>query len=153
VSHEQTSKKIQFEISELDNLISSYSNLLKMAQIKELDLIEKTALAYVLHSLYNGIENIFLVIVKAIDKKVPSNYLWHRELLDQISQKTATRPAVISSELKESLLEYLGFRHVVRHIYSTNLDAERMKNLVIHLDLVWQSFKQEIKQFLSQYSK
>ena len=52
MSHEQTRKKIQFEISELDNLISSYFTLSKMAQIKELDLIEKTALAQVLHSYY-----------------------------------------------------------------------------------------------------
>ena len=36
------------------------------------DLVEITALASVLHSFYNGLENVFLSISKAVDADVPT---------------------------------------------------------------------------------
>ena len=120
-----------------------------MTNPNQLGLIEKTALAQVLHSFYNRIENIFIVIAKTIDKQIPSGILRHKELLQQISEPTKDRPGIISENTREQLLEYLGFRHVVRHIYSTNLDPERIEGLALRMEKIWDLVKGEIETFLS----
>ena len=51
--------KIRHEIDQIDGLIESFQPLLEIARTKEPDLVELSALATVLHSFYNGIENIF----------------------------------------------------------------------------------------------
>lgn len=142
-------KKIQFELGELQHLFDVYAPLLQLSSQKVPDLIEKTALAQVLHSFYNGVENVFLLIAKAVDRRIPSGSLWHRTLLDQVAAATPERPAVISNGTKERLLEFLGFRHVVRHSYSTDLDAERMKGLALHVESAWNSVQQDVTGFLS----
>jgi len=112
-------------------------------------LIEKTALAQVLHSFYDGLENIFLVISKSTDGFIHTGVTWHRELLNQVSVETENRGPVLKAETKESLLEYLGFRHVVRHIYSTNLDTDRMIHLAVKMKAVWESTKKDIVTFIT----
>ncbi|MGE0086307.1 MAG: hypothetical protein AB7S75_18010 [Desulfococcaceae bacterium] len=82
------------------------------------DLVELTALASVLHSFYNGLENIFLHIAKGIDKDVPADSAWHRKLLIRMAEETPNRKAVLSADLSEALTEYMGFRHFHRHSYS-----------------------------------
>ena len=63
-------KKIEFELDQIDSLLSKYKNLINKSEDEEPDLIELTALASVLHSFYNGVENIFLLIAKNIDNNV-----------------------------------------------------------------------------------
>ena len=46
-------KKIKFEISEIDTEISTYKPLLDLCKIKNPDIVEITALASVLHLLFN----------------------------------------------------------------------------------------------------
>ncbi|MBN1997120.1 hypothetical protein JW935_06180 [candidate division KSB1 bacterium] len=53
--------RIELEISQIDQLLESYAKILEKAQEEELDLIEITALGSVLHSFYNGLENIFFM--------------------------------------------------------------------------------------------
>jgi hypothetical protein len=64
--------QVEFEIGQLEQLFASYANLIERANKTDLDLIEVTALASVLHSFYNGLENIFLSIAKGIDNDVPT---------------------------------------------------------------------------------
>lgn len=64
---EKTRLKIQFEIQQIDRLIETYSELLKKCWQNEPDNIEIAALGSVLHSFYNGLENIFSVIAKESD--------------------------------------------------------------------------------------
>ena len=57
------------------------------------------------------------------------------------------RPAVISSELKEKLEEYRGFRHVVRNVYSYHLNPEKMEGLVTMLEAVLEKIETELGAF------
>ena len=82
--HDKLIKKITFEISEIDNELSSYDSLINLCKVKEPDLIEKTAIASILHSFYTGIEKIFVAIAKEIDQNIPSDKNWHNKLLNQI---------------------------------------------------------------------
>lgn len=57
------------------------------------------------------------------------------------------RPAVISSALKEALEEYRGFRHVVRNVYTYNLNPEKIEGLVSKLRTVLIKTETELTAF------
>ncbi len=114
--------QVTFEIGQIDQLFAAYADRLERAQQRTPDLVETTAIASVLHSFYNGIENIFLSIAKRLDQYLPTGAQWHRELLVHISQATANREEVLTEELAQKLASYLAFRHFYRHSYSFFLD-------------------------------
>lgn len=82
MSLEKTKSQMVFEIQQIDELFASYSELLENSKSKEPTLIELTALGSVLHSFYNGMENIFKTIGKNIDGNLPSGN--HRHSHSQI---------------------------------------------------------------------
>lgn len=150
---EKVTSQIEFEIEQIDTLLESYAALLERAQQGKPNLIEQTALASVLHSFYNGIENIFLRIAKQIDDEVPSGERWHQDLLQQMAKRSLARKAVLSARLKNHLADYLGFRHFFRHSYSFFLEWEEMEKLVTPLADVWQQVKKEINRFVATLGK
>jgi len=83
--------KIAFEISQIDELIEKSSVLLQKCILQEPDFIELNAAGAILHSYYNGLENIFLLIRKNIDKTVLSSERWHSELLKSMFAATEAR--------------------------------------------------------------
>jgi sugar-specific transcriptional regulator TrmB len=137
---------IDFELGEIDLLIQLYEKELFDME-KSLNLVELTALAGVLHSFYNGIENTLLIIAKNIDKNIPSDFDWHKSLLEQMAKENNHRKAVLTIDTKNELLKYLGFRHFFRHSYSFHLKWERMEELVKPIRRVWEKFKAEISAF------
>jgi len=141
---EGTLRKIRHEVAQIDELISSFSPLLMIALSRTPDLTETTALATVLHSFYNGIENIFTIVAKEIDQHQPSGTNWHRDLIDQMAKDNKARSAIISSSGREVLVEYLSFRHFFRHSYSFHLEWEQMKSLVMNLGSNWNTIKTEL---------
>lgn len=148
MSHDVYRERILLEISELEALQTAYQPLVSVARSRQPDLIETAALAQVLHSFYNGVERLFVLIVKATNRNLPSGFAWHRSLLELISKPGGERAAVISAATRESLIEYLGFRHVVRHTYSRHLDSDRIKALAENLEEVWPNLRAEVLRFL-----
>lgn len=53
--------KVLYEISQIDKLIADSKPLLDLCSLKEPNFIELSASAMVLHSFYNGIENILVM--------------------------------------------------------------------------------------------
>jgi len=147
VSPDQITEKIEFELEEVNSLFELYKDELHAVNQKP-NLMELTAFAGVLHSFYNGVEKIFLVIAKNIDKKIPDDSKWHKTLLLQMTTDNESRCAVLSQEMKEQLLDYLAFRHLFRHTYSFRLDWEEMEDLIKSINDVWMKFKSEITGFL-----
>jgi ribonuclease HepT-like protein len=145
---EKVASQVAFEISQIDQLLAAYAELWERAQENTPDLVEMTAMASVLHSFYNGLENIFLSIAKGLDQGVPSGAQWHRDLLVQMTQGATNRPSVISSGLAQKLADYLGFRHFYRHSYSFFLDWNELKNLVRSLPDVWDDTRKALQDFL-----
>jgi len=148
VSHD----KIIFEISEIDKLLNDVASLLLLCKERNPDLIETMASAAVLHSFYNGLENIFLHIARDYDKTIPSGNKWHKKLLEQMNTEN-NRKAVLSEEKIQQLSEYLIFRHFFRHAYSYRLDWDEMKELVLNIETVWAGVKIEILDFLKKSEK
>jgi hypothetical protein len=101
-----------------------------------------------LHGFYSGIERIFERIAATVDESVPSGANWHQELLSQMAVEVADiRPAVISDDLKESLEEYRGFRHIVRNVYAYHFNAEKLRILIEHLQQVSLKIDTELSAF------
>ena len=97
-----------------------------------------TILGSVLHSFYNGIENIFDIIAKNIDKNVPTGNKSHQELLHQMASENSKRDAVVEEDLYLKLREYATFRHFYRHAYSFQLKWEKLKPLVDDIHILFQ---------------
>jgi hypothetical protein len=140
-------KDIKFELEEVESLFDLYRK--ELFELKgEPNLVELTAFASVLHSFYTGIEKIFSIIAKKVDKNMPYDINWHKTLLFQIAKENEYRAAVISDKTKDELSKYLIFRHFYRHSYSSRLKWEELKKLVIPIHQIWERFKSEISIFL-----
>jgi len=106
------------------------------------------AVALNLHSFYAGIERLLEVIVDGIDQSKPSGANWHRDLLQQLTiEITGVRPAVLSLETRDRLDRYRGFRHVVRNVYTFNLDPQQIELLIQHLSVTMAAVTGELLAF------
>lgn len=144
MSHEKAISQIIFEIQQIDELFTSYRELLEKSKTEEPTLIELTAIGSILHSFYNGIENIFKTIGKDIDGNIPNGNHWHSQLINQMTESTSIRDPIISEVIKEKLVDYLAFRHFFRNSYSFFLKWNELKELTALVMIVWSEFKVEI---------
>lgn len=92
---ETISQRVQRDVALIDHLLAAYADLLLQVEQKPPDLVQVTALASVLHSFYNGVESIFIIIAKEIDGAVPTGDRWHRDLLEQMGMANEFREAVL----------------------------------------------------------
>jgi hypothetical protein len=89
------------------------------------------AMAYLLHNLYNAIENSLEQISRTFENHVLEPARWHKELLDKMFLDIpGVRPAVLPESLRRFLHELRGFRHLFRHSYDFELDPQRLSELV-----------------------
>lgn len=58
------------------------------------------------------------------------------------------RPAVISRETQNELIEYLRFRHLFRNLYGFELKTKQLKELQKQIKPVYRLFKQDINKFI-----
>ena len=146
---ELTAAKIQDQIEQMNELIESYRNLLDITLEKDPDLIEVSALGSVLHSFYNGIEGIFTIIAKKIDRQIPDGPNRHKDLLAQMSEDIENRITLINKDQYSRLHDYLRFRHFFRHSYTYYLDWSLMKPLVHDLEETWNRLEESIRRFIA----
>lgn len=108
-------EQVALEQEQLHRLLDIHRPLLDKCAVSPASNIELSALAAMLHSFYNGIENIFKRTAVELDGVTPSGEYWHKELLDAMTQATSKRPPVLSAGLRGQLKEYMEFRHLFRH--------------------------------------
>jgi hypothetical protein len=141
-------RKLLYEISQIDKLLNDSNPLLELYKIKAPDFIELSAGAMVLHSFYNGIENILTLIFKHYDGQLPNSIKWHMELLENAFVANENRKNIFSIGLQKRLEEYLKFRHFVRHSYGFQLEWERMEELINGINIFWETIKKDINIFI-----
>ena len=137
--------KIAFEISQIDELIEKSSVLLQKCILQEPDFIEMNAAGAILHSYYNGLESIFLLIRKNIDKTVLSSERWHSELLKSMFAATETRRPIFEKKLYDQLVDYMGFRYFFRHRYGYRLRWDLIKPLLMNIKENWNAVKSSVE--------
>jgi hypothetical protein len=140
--------KILFEISQIDNLLNDGKPLLDLCKLKTPDFIEMSAAALLLHSFYNGIENILLLIFKYYDEELPNGIKWHMELLDKAFTSNKNRSVIFQNEIQENMEEYLKFRHFIRHAYGFQLEWARMENLIKQIEVMWKTLRENLNTFI-----
>lgn len=144
---------ILVEIEKIEKLFKSFAALIEKVKHRNPTFIELNALAMFLHSFYNGLENIFKLIAKKIDKKMPTGERWHIDLLEQMAKSISNRNQIIlSNRTFEDLKEYLGFRHFSRNAYSFDINWDLMKDLVIRIEGVKSKTLEELKRFIENVS-
>lgn len=140
-------KHIAGELQQLHLLLDLHRPLLEKCETTQPSPVELSALAAVLHSFYNGIENIFKRVAEELDGEFPRSEFWHKILLDAMAQATVRRSPVVSSGLRQRLKEYMEFRHVFRHAYTFSLRWERMQALVLGCGETLKLLEEELDRF------
>ncbi|MCM1983013.1 nucleotidyltransferase domain-containing protein [Lyngbya confervoides] len=141
--------QIEQELEELKTLVQKTQSLLnKLRATQDEDYIGTVALN--LHSFYCGVERILKQIAQTIDRSVPDTADWHRQLLRQMAAPVRpVRPAVLRSETLAMLNDYCSFRHVVRNIYSFNLNLDRVDQLAAALPTCLTVLQADLEHFIS----
>ncbi len=83
----EVASQVRFEVTQIDRLFETYADLLAHAQQSTPSNVEIAALATVLHSFYNGLEDIFQLVAKRLDVSLPRGPTWHRDLLAQMAEQ------------------------------------------------------------------
>jgi hypothetical protein len=149
LQHKKVIEDINSELGKIENLLTRYEPLLLKIKSQEPDFIEINALAMLLHSFYNGLENIFKRIAGKIDGQMPSGERSHVELLEQMAHPSNHRKdKLLSDETYKDLKKYLGFRHFSRHAYSFDLKRDLMKDLILRIDEIIKRSITEIRTFI-----
>lgn len=143
-------EQIRFKINDIDKLFLEYDLIFKKIEMQTPDLFDMTILGSVLHSFYNGLENIFEIIAKNIDGIVPNGNKTHQELLHQMASENSKRNEVLNEKLYLKLREYATFRHFYRHAYSFQLNWEKMNPLIDNLQTVWNELKLNLENFINE---
>jgi hypothetical protein len=140
--------KVEHEISRIDRLLNDAKPLLDLCKLKEPDFIEITATAQILHSFYNGVESVVMLILKGINEKLPNDGRWHKTLFDMSFGQNARKFKIFRDDIKDSLEEYLSFRHFIRHSYSSELEWSEMEILVKNIEEIWKKIKMDFELFI-----
>jgi len=142
-------KEIATERRHLHRELDGYAPLLKKCRTQVPDKIECAALGAMLHSFYNGLENIFKRIATACDGGLPEGSLWHRRLLDSMAEARPNRPAALSDETRKALRPYADFRHFFRHGYLGQLNWELMAKAVLGASAMLEQVEADLDKFLA----
>ena len=106
------------------------------------------AAALNLQSFYSALERLLELIARHVDRTVPDGDAWHRELLEQMAtDKPGIRPAVIGEETVARLDTFRRFRHLIRNVYTFNLQPEKMEVLFLVLEPLWDQLQRELLAF------
>lgn len=98
---------------------------------------------------YTIIEGVLAYVARRIDRAPVTGEDWHKKLIARCAKayEDPKRPAVVSGALAEDLLELCEFRHVVRNIYPTRLEAPRVRDNLRRLIRAIRAFDAEAKTF------
>ncbi|MBM5823501.1 MAG: hypothetical protein FJ082_13910 [Cyanobacteria bacterium K_Offshore_surface_m2_011] len=138
---------LRVERSKLETLVESLRVASRALDQDPLPPLWVDAVALRLQSFYTGIERCFVLIVRAINGAPPDGADWHRRLLDRMTVASPARPAVLRADTAQSLGELLRFRHVVRHLYAYELEAEPVERLLGKVLGLWPEVSSDLDQF------
>ena len=139
---------IRDDLGDVEQIVNRTDTIYKKAIVSN-EFAYYDALALNLHGFYMGVERIFEDIARTIEQHLPTNEKWHRALLQQMSLEIPSiRPSVIQKQTSTCLDEYLRFRHFVRHGYTFNFQANRVKELAEMLPGCFTAVQQDLNNFI-----
>ena len=147
MSHE-LAVKIRLNLEELAIVREQFEPLISMPSDASVGVIETAAACAMLHSFYTEIEKILKLSAREWDGELPTSHSWHKDLLIQMSERTANRPAVISRDLVEVLGEFLAFRHLFRGASIVLMRWDKLFPLIAKVDQTYEQARTDIGAFV-----
>lgn len=147
--YQELIERIRGEVPELERVMNRALRAWPQAQktFPEQE-VYMDSVALNLHSFYAGVERLFELIARHMDRGLPGGETWHRELLKQMARDLeGVRPAVIDEETFLRLDDFRRFRHLVQNIYAINLMPDKMRGLMEALPALWSTLKAELMAF------
>lgn len=129
-------EKIEAEIENINKVLLLVP---KIPSVK-LSELELAGTASILHSFYNGIENILKQLLTEAGQDIPRGNSWHKMLL-----KMSVEYTPLENNIAQKLLPYLAFRHFFNHAYALDLDPEKMDALLPDAVNIFNEFIKSIK--------
>jgi hypothetical protein len=99
-------------------------------------------------SFYNGVESIIIIFFKNFGEKLPKDVYWHKTLLEMAFGNNSRNVRIFNDDKKEKLVDYLSYRHFIRHSYSSELKWDDMASLVNELEETWNTIKTDFELFI-----
>ncbi len=141
-------ERIRDEIVDLDRSVARATTAWERGKVSADQDYYLDAVALNLHGFYSGVERLFELTARHIDRAVPNGESWHQDLVSQMAHEMSdVRPAMISVDVAAGLDEYRRFRHLVRNIYATNLVPTKMAGLLARLLPLWHKLRAELTAF------
>ncbi|MDP6380048.1 MAG: hypothetical protein QF662_01780 [Phycisphaerae bacterium] len=130
--------------AEFENIDTVLGQLQSVGEVAGLSPVMLAGVAALLHSLYNGLENVLKQIARARGLAVSSGAGWHQALL-----RSVTEVGVIDNSLQARLRPYLAFRHFFVHAYAVQLDPERISPLIDDAASLVAQFRESVDKAIS----
>jgi hypothetical protein len=146
--------EIDSDFYDLERIVSEIKETVKVPNSSIPTYRDKAALGALIHSFYNGIENVLKRVAEEVDHSVPVGEDWHRLLLRRMKGKVkGHRPPILRNQTVEILEPYLGFRHFFRHSYTFEIDWQKLKPLAKNIEIALKEFRTDLENFFSKLSQ
>jgi hypothetical protein len=147
--YQELAERIRDEVLDMEHVVQRALRAWPQAQRNsEEQYVYLDSVALNLHSFYSGIERLFELIARHVDCALPAGETWHRDLLQQMAQDLIDiRPAVIDQDSALTLDEFRRFRHLVRNVYTINLQPDKIASLMSTLTGMWSKLRAELLAF------
>ena len=144
-------QRISDERSKIGKSVEKIAGRLEKIKVAPVEYREEIgiAIAKELVDCYRGMENIFKRIALDVDLRLPDGSMWDKELLAQMAEPRAERPAVISENTFALLQELLAFRHVFNNIYGEELIYERTEQNAKRIGDLFATVSEELDGFIA----
>ncbi len=129
--------------AEMENISKVLSELEKVKDKPEKEVVVLAGIGSFLQNIYTGIENILKQLLQHIGIDIPPSPAWHKNLLD-----ISVEHDFITKETQDRIGKYLYFRHFFTHAYGFMIEEKRLQPLVADIFSVYDEFKTEIENYL-----
>jgi hypothetical protein len=146
--YEELVDRIRGEVPDLDRVVQRALRAWTQTQMTSEEQLYLDSVALNLHGFYSGLERLFELIARHVDRSLPAGETWHRDLLQQMAHDLLdVRPAVVDEDSALALDEFRRFRHLVRNVYTMNLVPDKMAGLMSALPGLWSQVRAELLAF------
>jgi len=116
--------------------------------VSGLDEIEIRGAALSLATLYNGLEKLFILMLKSLEVSIPNDNNWHANLLKLVQEH-----GIINGDLLSELARFLSFRHFVHHAYSFEIDPAAIYSVLEKAPAITEKTIYMIEQYITIHGK
>ena len=107
------------------------------------------SIGYQLHNLYCAFEDLFLIVAGYFENNIQDKTRFHSELLKRMNIAIeGIRPNLLTPESFILLDNLRSFRHFFRHGYSHELDARKIKIVLMDAEKLKGGYRHEVELFL-----